>query len=172
MDTDEFWTLIDRSREGHERHPEGQAEALKDLLTGRSTAELQAFDKLYREHLVRAYTWDLWAAGYLHEGGMSDDAFEYFIDWLIGQGRAAFEQVLADPDSLADLAAAVPGGLNNESLRYAADYAHEATHDGTELEFADDAPALPEDPAGEPWDEDDVDALEARFPRIAAKVGS
>ena len=61
MDENEFWTLIDRSREGHA----DQEEALEKLLTGRPRDELEALDRIYREQLARAYRWDLWGAGYV-----------------------------------------------------------------------------------------------------------
>jgi hypothetical protein len=44
---------------------------------------------------------DQWGAAYLANGGCSDDGFDYFRGWLIGQGRKVYETVLADPDSLA-----------------------------------------------------------------------
>lgn len=120
---------------------------------------------MYYAQLARANSWDLWGAGYLMQGGMSDDAFEYFCDWLIGKGREVFEKVVADSDALADVAG--PGDeLHNESLRYAVRNAYEATH-GEELLMEVD---FPEEPAGEEWDEDDLDALEAKFPRVAAKA--
>jgi hypothetical protein len=170
MDETEFWALIDRSRAGAEDDPDEQAEQLRELLTGRTSEELQAFDRRYRERLVAAGTWDLWAAGYLLRGGMSDDGFDYFCDWLISRGRETFERVLRDPDALAG----VPGAADEEteteaeSLRYAVQEAHEETHHD-ELPFADDMPVLG-DPAGEEFDEDDLAGLARRFPRIWALV--
>ncbi len=35
-------------------------------------------------------------------GGCSDDGFEYFRGWLIGQGGAYFEAALKDPERAAD----------------------------------------------------------------------
>ena len=159
MDEREFWQVIEDA--------EGDEDALERLLTGRSSEELREFDRIYRRQLARAYRWDLWGVGYLMNGGMSDDSFDYFCDWLIGRGRDVFERVLAEPDSLADVT--TPGDeLENEGLRYAVQKAHETTH-GSELPY-EDAVEFPEEPAGEEWDEDDLDALEARFPRTAAKA--
>ena len=53
--------------------------------------------------MADAYTWDLWGAAYLINGGCSDDGFAYFRSWLISRGRAAYEEAVRDPDSLADL---------------------------------------------------------------------
>ena len=53
--------------------------------------------------MAQSYRIELWGAAYLLNGGCSDDCFEYFRGWLITQGRAVYEAVLADPDSLADV---------------------------------------------------------------------
>jgi hypothetical protein len=45
----------------------------------------------------------MWCAGYLMNGGCSDDVFEYFRLWVISQGREFYEKTKADPDSLADI---------------------------------------------------------------------
>jgi hypothetical protein len=162
MDENEFWALIERSRA---KAPDEPEQALEELLTGRPRDELEAFDRIYREQLARAYRWDLWGAGYVIAGGMSDDSFDYFCDWLIGQGREVFEQALADPDSLADVPAAAEEDVEAEGLRYAVQEAYESTH-GDELPAS--GPDHPAEPAGEEWDEDEVDAL---YPRLAAKFG-
>jgi hypothetical protein len=109
--------------------------------------------------------WDLWGAGYMIAGGMGDDSFDYFCDWLIGQGREVFEQALADPDSLANVPAAAEEEVEAEELRYAVQKAYESTH-GNELPFG--GPTTPAEPAGEEWDEEDVDSL---YPRLAARFG-
>jgi uncharacterized protein DUF4240 len=158
MDENEFWALIDRSR----AEDAEQEEALEALLTGRSRDELEAFDRIYREQLARAYRWDLSGAGYVINGGMSDDSFDYFCDWLISRGRDVFERALTDPESLADVA---EGDVEAEGLRYAVQEAFEATHGG-EMEIT--GPSHEGEPAGEEWDEDEVYDL---YPRLAAKFG-
>lgn len=171
MSQQEFWELIERSRADNDKDPEAQAGALEELLVGRSSEELQAFDRTYREQLARAYTWDLWGAGYLLEGGMGDDSFDYFRDWLIGRGRSVFERVLADPDELAEVAS-FEEEMEAESLRYAVQQAHERTH-GAELPWDETTPSSsPGEPAGEEWDEDDEGELQRRLPRIAARIAS
>ena len=47
----------------------------------------------------------LWPAAYVINGGCSDDGFDFFRGRLMLQGRETFRQAVADPDSLADLAA-------------------------------------------------------------------
>ena len=60
-------------------------------------------------------------------GGASDDAFDYFRCWLIGQGREVFEGALHDPDALAELLEDFDEEIDGdgEELGYAADEAYE-----------------------------------------------
>jgi Protein of unknown function (DUF4240) len=162
VDLDEFWALIDRSRDAQI----DQEEALTMLLHGRTSDELQQFHRFFDEQMARAYRWDVWGAGYVLNGGMGDDSFADFCCWLIGRGRDTFEQVLADPDSLADVPGAEPEKTEAEGLWGAAMEAHEDTH-GTELPLAEASPKWPAEPAGEEWEDDDLDDL---FPRLTAQA--
>jgi hypothetical protein len=46
----------------------------------------------------------MWGAAYLICDGLcSGDGFWYFLVWLIGLGREAFELAVADPDNLASV---------------------------------------------------------------------
>jgi Protein of unknown function (DUF4240) len=161
VDLDEFWALIERSREAHG----DQEEALRKLLRGRTSDELQEFHRIFDEQNARAYRWDIWGAGYVLNGGLGDDSFDYFCYWLIGRGRDTFEQVLADPDSLADVPGAEPGKTDAEGLWGAAWEAHQDTY-GTKLPIPEGSSKVPAEPAGEEWDDDDLDEL---FPRLTAQ---
>ena len=105
MDIDAFWELIERSREQSGPDGDGQDAALEALVQAFPTTELTAFAAIFEAQKRRACRYDIWEAGALLDGGMGDDSFKDFRSWLIGQGRAGFESVLADPDSLAG----VPG---------------------------------------------------------------
>lgn len=155
MEIDEFWGIIERSGD--------DAEALESLLRGRSREDLRAFDRIFDEQLTRASRWDVWGAGYVANGGMSDDSFDYFCEWLIGSGRTVFEQVLADPDSLADVPGVEEASLEAEGLAYAAHEAYDAAYDE---EMPDGGGSDRDEPAGEEWDEGDLDRL---YPRLSAK---
>jgi Protein of unknown function (DUF4240) len=65
----------------------------------RKSYRLAAFSRYRRE----AYSWDLWGAAYVVNGGGSDDGFEYFCCWLVSRGREVYESALADSDGLAQL---------------------------------------------------------------------
>ncbi len=164
----DFWALIDASRVGNEHDPDAQAIELTRLLTGRSRDELQGFDRLYCEQLARAHSWDLWGVGYLVAGGMGDDSFDFFRDWLVGRGRESFEHALLDADAFGskiDPAAE----LEAEELRYSVQKAYEDTH-GEELPLGEGLEPEPE-PTGQAWDEDE-ELLARRLPRTAARSTS
>jgi len=65
--------------------------------------------------MADSYRSSLWAAAYVINGGCSDDGFDYFRAWLMLQGRETFGQAVADPDSLADLAA-VRLAITNQAI--------------------------------------------------------
>src|SRR4051812_38861605 len=100
MTDDESWALIEATRPGADGDED--AAALVSRLAGLDDAELVDFEVTLGRLTREANHWDLWAAGYLINGGCSDDGFEYFRGWLIAAGRAAYEGALRDPDSLAD----------------------------------------------------------------------
>jgi hypothetical protein len=132
MDVDRFWPIIDRAPD---------EDALRAALEPLSREELAEFAGLVYAFRDRAWRQDVWGAGYTLDGGMSDDSFTDFRSWLISQGRAAYEAVLINPDSLAD---AVPGLVVGE---YHTDetYVHEA------FELYEDR--YGEDPPGGDYDE-------------------
>jgi hypothetical protein len=124
-----------------------------------------AFDRLFRERLAEAYRWDLWGVATIVNGGCSDDGFEYFRCWLIGQGRAYFEAALANPEDAAD--AVMPGEeAACEDLLYAAGSAYEGLT-GDDAMPHEKMPARRE-PGGEKWEEDELETL---FPQLVKKFG-
>ena len=103
MDETEFWELVDGTREAAEGDPEEQADLLVDRLLQLDPELVLDFARHFEARYNRAYTWDLWGAAWILLDGASDDAFDFFRCWLIGQGREVYEGAVHDPDSLADL---------------------------------------------------------------------
>ncbi|GGK18588.1 hypothetical protein GCM10011583_58050 [Streptomyces camponoticapitis] len=101
MDIDSFWELIEECR----RQAQGRDERLawlRGALSQRSLAEVVRFQVRLDEVTHEAFTWDLWAAAdQIFGGWCSDDGFCYFGLWMVGLGREAFTQAVADPDVLA-----------------------------------------------------------------------
>ena len=102
MPEDKFWHLIAASRDAAGGDPEEQESALTTLLQELPLNDLITFENRYRQLRGQAYTWPLWGAVYIINGGCGDDSFCYFRDWLIAQGREVYTNTLADPEWLAD----------------------------------------------------------------------
>lgn len=160
MTEDEFWRIMDATRLAAARI-EDRPEALRSQLDELSSEAIATFHEHYLDQVERAYRWDLWGAAYVILGGCSDDSFDYFRDWLISEGRDVFEAALADPDSIAELDDVDDAEL--EELRYVA---HEVFEAKTGEPLVGGPRDINADPAGEEWDEDDVESL---YPNLAEK---
>jgi hypothetical protein len=181
MDQERFWELIEAARSTVRETVtmDGAGAVARQLvaqLTTLGPAAAVEFQQAYDVLNQRAYRWDLWAAAYLLNGGCSDDGFDYFRGWLVAQGRAVWEQALADPDSLADAGVAPDDdGVECEDiLAVASDaYAQATGQDdafGEALHAAgtDEAEREVSGPAGPDFDFDDDEQMRAHLPRLAA----
>ncbi|MET7872562.1 DUF4240 domain-containing protein [Streptomyces cyaneofuscatus] len=166
MDETEFWELIDNSREGAEGDPEEQADLLVERLVQLDPDSVLDFARHFEARYNRAYRWDLWGAAAVLLGGASDDAFDYFRCWLIGQGREVFEGALHDPDGLAELLEDFDEEIDGdgEELGYAADEAYEQLTGVVAPDLG--LPPQPTEPLGSPVDFEDDEALAARYPEL------
>ncbi|MFF4338546.1 DUF4240 domain-containing protein [Kitasatospora sp. NPDC001540] len=165
MDETGFWQLVDEAREAAAGDPDEQAEALVDRLLRLTPDEVLDFARQFEARFQRAYTVELWGAAHLLLDGASEDAFDYFRCWLIGQGRDVFEGAVHDPDALAEL---VPDfdeeeDGDGEELGYAADEAYERL---TGLPLPDLGVRQPAAAYGVWFDFSDKDQLAARYPRL------
>ena len=162
MDEPQFWTLVESAKASAGASLDQRPVALESLLLAQSLESIQSFQHRYDELLIRANRWDLWGAAYLMNDGCSDDGFRYFRDWLISEGRAAFEQALADPDCLAEIPKCESFEL--ELFGYAALEAYEKNGGGElERDFMQ-VEAAP--PGARTWSKARLPGL---FPRLAAK---
>jgi hypothetical protein len=167
VDDSFFWSLIDDTRSVSDGSPERHASALRRRLSALPAGQILGFERRWREHDRDAYRWELWAAGYLLNGGCDEACFEHFRSYVIGLGRDVYRAAIRDADSLVFLA---------EGPR------HQFAYDATGLSFAamdayaertgDEMPAigpeLPEEPFGQEWDEATPELV---VPKIAAAVG-
>jgi len=101
MDRAQFWALIEAAKAATAGDCRAQAAHLVTALRQRPVSDVLAYDRVEGQLLAESYSWELWGAAYLVDGGCSDDGFAYFRGWLLGQGRATWQAALADPDSLA-----------------------------------------------------------------------
>jgi hypothetical protein len=166
MDETEFWELVDSTREAAEGDPEDQADLLVERLTALDPESVLDFARHFEARYNRAYRWDLWGAAWVLLDGASDDAFDFFRCWLIGQGREVFEGAVHDPDALAGLLEDFDEEIDGdgEELGYAADEAYEQLTGTVAPDLG--IPPAPTEPEGTPLDFEDDRELEARYPRL------
>jgi hypothetical protein len=168
MDNATFWKIIDATRQAAQGDPYEHVNTLQEALGELEAQEIVDFDRIFREHRARAYTWGLWGAAYVIGGGCSDDSFMDFRAWLISKGEAAYDEALKNPDSLVDVVTEQDGDAQVESLNYAASQAWEKKLNKSFQEFPYHEVDQPSEPNGDPWDEDE-DELAQRFPNLYKK---
>jgi hypothetical protein len=190
----EFWSLVETAREDVSgegvRWPSGSVigRALGVRLAQLPAERIVEFYYCYHRVVARAHQWGCCAAAYVIWGYISDDAFADFKAGLVGLGREAFEQVVADADALADhpMVQAIAAGqvdrfaLAAEELQFAASYAFEQHSDGDADAFWEALEAQPDEPdreeepaAGDEWSgrfgsADDAAQIPLRLPRLLA----
>ncbi|MFJ9695086.1 DUF4240 domain-containing protein [Kitasatospora sp. NPDC101183] len=170
MDETDFWQIIDDTRDAADGDPDEQADLLVERLVQLTPDDVIDFARLFEARFGRAYRTDLWGAAYLLLDGASEDTFDYFRCWLIGQGREVFEGGLAEPDDLADLLPEFDEEEDGEAedLGYAADEAYERL---TGLPLPEVGGGQPGRPYGAPLDFDDPDVMAKRFPKLWERYG-
>ncbi len=170
MTLEQFWETIDQARgvrpgEKGQTVPSASPSKLLAILKDTPVDDVKSFMSLYYEQLIKLNHWNVWGAGYVIAGGMSDDGFHYFRSWLIGKGQAAVELALTDPDGLAPWID--DPEVDNELLEYVALEVLEAK--GIEDDPRDDYEVSSDDePEGKPFDED---AVFGQFRNLSARFG-
>ncbi|UOQ78729.1 DUF4240 domain-containing protein [Hymenobacter sp. 5516J-16] len=103
MDKNEFWQIIDSTREAALGDQERHQQALISRLESYSPEQIVEFECLLRQHVLEADTFLIMAAQKIIDGYVSEDPYLYFRCWLVGQGETVFTEALRNPDSLAPL---------------------------------------------------------------------
>jgi hypothetical protein len=161
-----FWKIIDASRQ-RSRGGQGQFAALEQLLRALPAEEVASFNEHFGTCLARADCNDVYAAAAIIDGfQVSDDAFTYFLEWLIAQGEKVFEGALQSPDSLAGVVAKGEVCAFEGFGYIAARIWEEKTGLGAARMPGQKATAA-KAPDGSAWKDDDD--LKQRFPRLWAK---
>ncbi|MCO1581775.1 DUF4240 domain-containing protein [Crossiella sp. SN42] len=160
----EFWTVVASAA----ATVDARLAELRARLAARGAEELAAFHRELVATHRRAYRWELWAAFDLVRGGLSDQEFTAARNWLILQGRAAFDRAVADPDTLAELFPDDPDDLcaAGELSTLAVELLIERGAGG--LAESLESPELFEDPAGDQVT-GGLEQLRTHFPRIAKR---
>jgi hypothetical protein len=165
MDVNEYWQLVARARHAAsdaaniDEVAEQLQALLKTLDLGQIKEAAEACIKLSRD----AYSWKLWGAAYLINGGCSDDGFDYFIGWLVGQGREVYTNALIDPDGLAEILTEEDAdSVECEAMLSAAAAAYKDLTGSYDMGLG----MLPLPDLGPGWDFDDDAEMRQRYPKL------
>jgi Protein of unknown function (DUF4240) len=165
MDEATFWQLSADTRTAAGDDTGRQSELLEERLSQLPPQQIVDFARMRHRLDEQAYTWDLWGAAYVIEDGCSDDCFRDFRAYLISLGRGPFEAALRDPDSLAPVVKDAEEGDWENADNVAPDAYESAADEDIPVDDSD----LSGDPRGEPWDDEDQEALVQRYPSLAAR---
>jgi hypothetical protein len=164
MDDAGFWKIVEAGGTRARSDPDRQLAAVVGKLTRLPPDEIRDFHRVFNERLTVAYSWDLWGAAYLINGGCSDDGFHYFRAWLISRGRTVYEKAVENPDTLAGLTDPDRDDYEFEDLWGAALDAYRAV-------TGEDMPPVktrwPARPRGRRWDFGDDEQVARRLPALA-----
>ena len=100
MDEEQFWAIVQTAVDEAGDDEAEYLDVVKRELSKLSLKEMIGFRLRTDKLLYDSYTSEMWCAGYLMNGGCSDDGFEYFRLWVISRGRKAYETAMANPDNL------------------------------------------------------------------------
>lgn len=169
MNTATFWKIIADSLEESEGDLDEQMEFLGEILEELEPDDIVAFDRIFLEHWIKAFTWDLWAAAFIFGRGCSDEEFMDFLGWLITRGQKVYEQALRSPDSLAGIVHEDDAeDVLTEGFQDIAAHAWVYRTGKSVEDFPQHNLELPQAPAGTPWKEDSEE-LKQRCPKLFRK---
>ncbi len=103
MDEDQFWKIIQTTKDNSSGDFEEQQEELAKELRKLTPDDIILFGNRFRYFRGQANTWELWGAIYIIHGGCGDDSFNDFREWVIGQGKDFYYKTIKDPESLVEI---------------------------------------------------------------------
>lgn len=160
MNEQKFWEVIQVAHDQSHGDMDSKCETVKASIRKLSSDDATTFSNIFDEMMDRAYTWSLWGAAYVINGGCGDDSFTDFRSSLISRGKKSFENAIADPDSLSN-------ETFDEDEWYFEGFQYAVT-EGIESAVGSTPPRSkphPEEPYGEAWKED-TEALKAKYPNL------
>ena len=99
LDETIFWNIVNKSVT-HTNNQDDQEKFLVKEIEKLTPKQIIGFRLRTDKLLYDTYTSEMWCAGYIMNGGCSDDGFEYFRNWIISKGRDTYFKAKENPDSL------------------------------------------------------------------------
>lgn len=97
MEEQMFWQIVSEAKSNSNNNFDTQCQLLTDYLTKLTGQEIIQFNRTFEFLMAKTYSFRLWEPVYSLNGGCSDDCFEYFRSWLIGQGKNKFYWTIKYP---------------------------------------------------------------------------
>ena len=99
LDEDLFWSIVEKSLQATNNQDDQERVLVKEIekLTPK---QMIGFRLRTDSLLYDTYNSEMWCAGYIMNGGCSDDGFEYFRNWVISRGKEIYYAAKDNPDSL------------------------------------------------------------------------
>ncbi len=169
LNEDVFWDIIELSLKNSHDIDE-QESFLASHLETMSPQEMISFKLRVAQLSSCIHTSEMWCAGYLMNGGCSDDGFDYFKAWVISRGKDMYYKAKANPDNLADCIEDPDLNFYEfENLDYLAIDAFENKTGEDPWDYLPDNENLNQEIEFN-WDEDNDESMKSLCPRIFDKV--
>ncbi|MCL6275000.1 DUF4240 domain-containing protein [Muricauda sp. 2012CJ35-5] len=94
-----FWNIVDLSLQKTNNQDDQERFLIKEIQR-LSPKEIIGFRLRTDKLLYDTYNSEMWCAGYIMNGGCSDDGFEYFRNWVISRGKDVYYSAKENPDTL------------------------------------------------------------------------
>jgi Protein of unknown function (DUF4240) len=102
VDDLKFWEIVQIAHDQSSGDMDEKCNFIRGTLSALPKDEAIAFARIFDSQMDIAYSWPLWGAAFIVNGGCGDDTFSDFRAALISRGHSAFKNAVSNPDSLAD----------------------------------------------------------------------
>jgi len=89
LDETIFWNIVDSSVK-NTKNQDAQERFLVKEIEKLTPKQMIGFRLRTDKLLYDTYNSEMWCAGYIMNGGCSDDGFEYFRNWIISRGKDTY----------------------------------------------------------------------------------
>lgn len=167
MNETAFWHIIELSKGNPTLSFETQCVIMSDELMAHTPEEIITFEHILRQKMELANTWPLMAASFVVCSFISDEIFEDFKAWIVGQGKTNFEKIIKDPNHICQiLTPNLAKNLQGEHMLYVAANAYlEKINADDEAAFYDLIPAVVSKEVKTKWPETKND-FRKLFPKL------
>ncbi len=170
LEEDLYWSIIANSLANSEDQDE-QEEFLVNEINKMTPEQMIGFKLRTDQLLLETYTSEMWCAGFIMNGGCSDDGFDYFRNWVISRGREVYYNAKANPDSLISEVDNQLEGYDFEGFGYVANDAFDAKTGKDLYDYIDESGVNSTYPEIEfNWEEEEPETMREICPRLFAEL--